>query len=154
MPKNLGSLARSLSMEEIKALLTMKEQLIEAEARRARLEEELKKIDGQIVKLVKKLSTRGPRVGGSSASRRPVRGKRRTAPRTGRGRGRGGKSLEQVIIDLIRSKGGKMMFPDIKSTIVRRKLFATRSKNFDNVLRRTISSSRRIKRVARATYSA
>lgn len=159
MPKNLGTLARSLSMDEIKALLAIKEQLVEAEARRAKVEQELRTIDGQIVKLVRKLATKAP------TSRRPAsRGttvrKRRTAAsvrsraQSGRGRGRGGKSLEQVVVDLIHSKGGRMQFPDIKSTILRRKLFATRSKNFDNVLRRTISTSRKIKRVARGTYSA
>jgi hypothetical protein len=169
MPKNLGSLARSLSVEEIKSLLVMKEQLIEAEARRATIEQELRKIDGEIVKLVKKLGASSPRRATSSrkpttrrrrtraaasTKRRTTRGKARAGAQSARGRGRGGKSLEQVIIDLIHSKGGKMLFPDIKSTIVRRKLFATRSKNFDNVLRRTISSSRKIKRVARATYTA
>ena len=55
MPRDLGSLARSLSMDEIKAILVIKEQLVEAEERRAKVEQELHKIDEQIVKLVRKM---------------------------------------------------------------------------------------------------
>ncbi len=152
MRNNLASLARSLSINEIEALLVMKEQLVEAETRRAEVEDELHRIDGEIADLVKKLGRTGPRAG---VTRRTASGRRKAgATAKGRGKGRGGKSLEDVVVDLIHSKGGPMLFPDIKNSILRRNLFATSSKNFDNVLRRTISTSTKIRRIARGTYTA
>jgi hypothetical protein len=40
----------------------------------------------------------------------------------------------------------------IAAAIKKRKLVTTKSKNFENVLRRTLSTSTAVKRVARATY--
>ena len=152
MRRNLASLARSLSFDEIEALLVIKEQLVEAETRRAEVEEQLHRIDGEIADLVKKLGKSGARRG---ATKRAASGRRKAgATSRGRGKGRGGKSLEDVVVDLIHSRGKPMLFPDIKNSILRRNLFATRSKNFDNVLRRTISTSKKIRRVARGTYTA
>jgi hypothetical protein len=47
-----------------------------------------------------------------------------------------------------------MAFPEIMATIQKKKLIKTKSANFANVLRRTISTSAKIKRVARGTYRA
>lgn len=87
--------------------------------------------------------------------------KRPTTARNAGGKGRpasvkreGGKraTLEDVVIGLITKRGEAMPFQELLSTITRKKLFATRSTNFDNVLRRTLSTSTRIKRVGRGMY--
>jgi hypothetical protein len=43
-------------------------------------------------------------------------------------------------------------FKAIMAAIKKGKLVKTKSKNFENVLRRTLSTSTAVKRVARATY--
>jgi len=45
-----------------------------------------------------------------------------------------------------------MAFKDILATIEKKKLVRTRSKNFANVLRRTLSTSKAVKRVGRGVY--
>jgi len=62
------------------------------------------------------------------------------------------KTLEHVVADLIRSRGKPLAFQDILATIQKKKLFQTKSKNFDNVLRRTLSTSKKVKRVGRGIY--
>ena len=71
---------------------------------------------------------------------------------TRRASGKKQPTLESVVINLIAKKGGKMSYKDILSTITTKKLFVSKSSNFDNVLRRTISTSKKIKRVARGVY--
>ena len=87
-------------------------------------------------------------------------GARRRRPRTGpRGHGApksggAGKraTLEDVVVSLIEKRGEPVPFQVLLSTIIGKKLFKTRSSNFDNVLRRTLSTSTRIKRVGRGIY--
>ena len=62
-------------------------------------------------------------------------------------------TLEDVIVQVLQEHGEPMAFKNILSTITGRKLFKTRSKSFDNVLRRTISTSDRIKRHGRGIYT-
>ncbi len=66
--------------------------------------------------------------------------------------GRSSPTLEQVVAGLIKRNGGPLPFQKILSTITRKKLFVSKSKNFDNVLRRTLSTSTVIKRVGRGVY--
>jgi flagellar motor protein MotB len=60
--------------------------------------------------------------------------------------------LEDVIVQVIKKVKGPMTFKDLKATIVDGKLFKTKSANFDNVLRRTLSTSKAVKRVGRGIY--
>ncbi len=57
-----------------------------------------------------------------------------------------------MIANLIRKKGKPLAFQDMLATIRKKKLVTTKSKNFANVLRRTLSTSKRIKRVGRGVY--
>jgi hypothetical protein len=66
---------------------------------------------------------------------------------------RSGNTLEDVVAGLIKKNGGPLPFQKIYATITRRKLFVSKSKNFDNVLRRTLSTSRKVKRVGRGVYA-
>ena len=61
-------------------------------------------------------------------------------------------TLEDVIVTLIEKHGGPMSFKDILAAIIDGKLVKTRSSQFDNVLRRTLSTSDRVKRVSRGVY--
>ncbi len=79
------------------------------------------------------------------AVRKAGRMKRAAAPKVK-------KTLEWVVADLIRSEGKPLAFQDILATIQKKKLFQTKSKNFDNVLRRTLSTSKKVKRMGRGIY--
>ncbi len=61
-------------------------------------------------------------------------------------------TLEDVVANLIAKRGEPVAFQDLLATITGKKLFETKSANFDNVLRRTLSTSTRIKRVGRGMY--
>jgi len=50
-------------------------------------------------------------------------------------------------------RGGKMKFPEFKTTIKSWKIHNPNSRNFDNVLRRTISTAKRVTRVAGESIS-
>jgi hypothetical protein len=65
---------------------------------------------------------------------------------------RSGVKLEDVVAGLIRKARGPVAYKDLYKSIVEGKLYATRSSNFDNVLRRTLSTSKIIKRVGRGVY--
>ena len=89
-------------------------------------------------KAVAKKTARKP---GKAASRKADAG-------TGAGRPR----LEDVIVTVIAKLGGPVTYKDLYAAIVDGKLFATRSDNFDNVMRRTLSTSARVRRVGRGLY--
>jgi hypothetical protein len=63
-------------------------------------------------------------------------------------------TVESVVVALLKANKKPMAFPEIMDTIQKKKLIKTKSANFANVLRRTISTSEKIKRVARGTYRA
>ena len=54
---------------------------------------------------------------------------------------------------IIRKHGGTMPYQEILGAILEGKLYQTRARNFDNVLRRTLSTSDSIKRVGRGVYA-
>ena len=87
------------------------------------------------------------RKAGRKAGRRAVK-----APAKAKRAAGGGGTLQEVVAGLIRAHGSPMAFQDILRTIQSRKLVKTKSKDFANVLRRTLSTSRLVKRVARGTY--
>ena len=70
------------------------------------------------------------------------------------GRGSGRVKLEDVVLAVIKKKGQALSYKELLATIVKRKLFKTKSKNFDNVLRRTLSTSKLVKWVGRGIYDA
>ncbi|MBK6898284.1 MAG: hypothetical protein IPH09_03140 [bacterium] len=63
-------------------------------------------------------------------------------------------TVESVVVALLKANKKPMAFPEIMATIQKRKLIKTKSSNFANVLRRTISTSSKIKRVGRGVYKA
>mgnify|MGYP007005251345 CR=1 FL=1 len=67
--------------------------------------------------------------------------------------GKGRVTLEDVIVKVLKGNRGPMPFKEMKKVIVDGKLFKTKSANFDNVLRRTLSTSKAVKRVGRGVYT-
>ena len=63
-------------------------------------------------------------------------------------------SLEDVILAVLKKAGGRMSFKDLHRTIVKGKLYKSKATKFDNVLRRTLSTSKKVKRVERGVYAA
>ena len=61
-------------------------------------------------------------------------------------------TLEEVVVSLIKKNGKPMAFQSILRTITKKRLVATKSKNFANVLRRTLSTSKKVKRAGRGIY--
>jgi len=80
---------------------------------------------------------------------RKVPGKRATSAKP---KSTGKMKLEDVIVSAIRKNGSSIAFQDLKARILKGKLFKTKSGNFDNVLRRTLSTSKKVKRVGRGIY--
>jgi hypothetical protein len=90
-----------------------------------------------------------------TAQKKTVRKKtaKKTARKAPAKRAAAGATLEDVVIAVIKAAGKEMSFPDIRDTITSQKLYKSKSKNFDNVLRRTISTAKGIKRVGRGIYA-
>ena len=65
---------------------------------------------------------------------------------------KGRMKLEDVVVQVIRKAGRPVSFQDLLKTIVKKKLFTSKSSNFDNVLRRTLSTSILVKRAGRGIY--
>lgn len=89
---------------------------------------------------------------------------KKTAAKTGRkprrkaagkktGKAAGKVRLEDVIVAVLKKSGGTLPFKDLYAAIVDGRLFATRASNFDNVLRRTLSTSKAVKRAGRGVYT-
>lgn len=105
-----------------------------------------KKVAGK--KVVKKKVVRRKAAGKkSSVKKAPVKKRAK-----GRASGTGKMKLEDVIVKVIKKHGSPMAFQDLKARILKGKLFKTKSGNFDNVLRRTLSTSKAVKRVGRGIY--
>ncbi len=92
------------------------------------------------------------------ATRKPAArtAKKKVGKKVGKKAGRseaGRVRLEDVILAVLRKSGKPVAFKKLYATIVDGKLFATKSSNFDNVLRRTLSTSTSIARVGRGLYA-
>lgn len=78
---------------------------------------------------------------------------KKTARKPVAGTAAGRVRLEDVILAVLRKSGKPVAFKKLYATIVDGKLFATKSANFDNVLRRTLSTSDAVERVGRGLYA-
>lgn len=69
-----------------------------------------------------------------------------------KGKAAGKATLESVVAGLIRANGGKMSVQDILAAIAKGKLVKSKSGNFANVLRRTLSTSTVLVSAGRGLY--
>ena len=144
MAKRLVDLTEELSLDQLKALLKVKEEMTRLEDRRAKVTSELEGIDARLDELRRS-------IGGAPAGRRKAKAPRR-ATRKKAAKKSSRTTVAGVVAEVIRAKGRAMTFTEIRTTIVKGKLIKTKSKNFDNVLRRTLSTAAELKRVARGVY--
>ena len=173
MPRSLKAIASELSLDELRQLLAVKEKLTTLEKRKALLERDLAKVDAQIAKLV--AGTKKKKITRKTVAKKTVKTKRKTVKKAAKKKAakktvkktvrkktrktvarkpRSGKpTVESVVADLIRKKGKPMAFQDILAVITKKKLIKTKSKDFANVLRRTLSTSKLMKRAGRGIYA-
>ncbi len=165
MPTNLSKLLSELSRNDIQKLLVAKEEVDTLEARRAELQKELSTIEKRLAKLIgetlgsARATTRktGKKAAGKTAGKAPRKTARKTTRKAAAKGGRKAAAkprvkLEDVVVAVLQKQGDAMPFKEILEAITTGKLFKSRSANFDNVLRRTLSTSDKVKRVSRGVY--
>ncbi|MBC8422704.1 hypothetical protein H8E07_01140 [bacterium] len=161
MARSLKDLAAKLSVDELKHLLAVKEKLAALEKRRAGLEKELAKVEAQIAKLVagapkkrraKKVTRKKATSAKAKTAKKTVRKAKARKKASPRKKTSGKPTVEAVVAAMVRKHGAPMTFQEILGTITKKKLVKTKSKNFANVLRRTLSTSKQLKRVGRGVY--
>jgi len=168
MPRKKSTLLKDLSTADLKQLLAARERIDVLEVEKTRLVQALAKVEKELGKLMSGTAGAGGGVGKTvrrksaakkAGGRKVVRKKatrkkrvKKKAPLTRKAAGSGKMKLEDVIVAVIRKKRGPVAFQDLKARIVKGKLFKTKSGNFDNVLRRTLSTSKAVKRVSRGVY--
>ncbi len=152
-----------LSTADMKKLLEARERIDVLEAEKAKLMAALAKVDQELDDLMAGLEMGAERPRKKVARKKTARkkttkkavkkatAKRKVArkPATTGGRVK----LEDVVVTVLQQNGGTMSFKDIFSAIVKDKLFKTKSKNFDNVLRRTLSTTKKVQRAGRGVYT-
>lgn len=161
------------TVSELKAMLAAKTKIDELTAKRDALAADLAMVDKELAgllggvvpgtpagkkaskKAAAKAATAAPKrgrprraAGDKKTAKKPTRAK--SAPRAAKS----APTIESVVVDLIKANGGKMAFQEVLATIQKKKLIKTKAKDFANVLRRTISTSGKIKRAGRGVYRA
>jgi len=161
MPRNKSSLLNDLSTADLKRLLAARERIDVLEGEKSKLVKELTRVENELAKLlgatgrggVTRKKTRKKKTVKKQAAKKPGPAKHRgRKPAAGKSTGATKMKLEDVIVAVIRKKRSPIAFQDLKARIVTGRLFKTKSGNFDNVLRRTLSTSKMVKRVGRGIY--
>jgi hypothetical protein len=175
MPRPKKILATDLTIADLKRLLVQKEQVEPLQEKRAKLEAELASVNSQLAKLAGAPARRGRKPGrkpGKKVGRKPgrpatkkagrpvgkkvvrrVTKKAKPAPRKKAPAKRTAPTIESIVVQVIQKNRKPMAFRDLLATIKKGKLVKTKSKDFQNVLRRVISTSTKVKRVGRGVYS-
>jgi hypothetical protein len=161
-----------LTLDDLRQLAKARGLLDKLQARRARLVEQLAKVDTEIA-AVESASQQTPPTRGRKPSRKKTgRPRKATAKKAGtkKGRARKGRrkvaarksaariakrtTLESVVLDVLKANGGTMPFKAILTEISSGKLYRSKAANFEAVLRQTLRTSSQIKRVGRGVYEA
>lgn len=162
MPRNKSSLLNDLSTADLKRLLAARERIDVLEDEKSKLVKELTRVEKELAKLMSGVTGKGggtrkkarqKKTAKKKAAKKPVPAKSRSRKSAaGKSTGAAKMKLEDVIVSVIRKKRSPIAFQDLKARIVKGRLFKTKSGNFDNVLRRTLSTSKMVKRVGRGIY--
>jgi adenylate kinase len=123
--------------------------------RKVRRKKTAKKAAGKTAKKKVRKKSSPKKVVRKKVARKKVAGKKSPVKKSParRSSGAGKMKLEDVIVSVIRKNRSPIAFQDLKARIIKGKLFKTKSGNFDNVLRRTLSTSKAVKRVGRGIYA-
>jgi len=156
----------NFTVAELKAMLEAKTRIDELEAQRDELVKNLNAVEKELASLLAGVkSSRGKtggrkrtvarRVAKTAAAKRgakkagrkvAAKASKKTAPAKGRA------TIESVVVDLLKKAGEPVVFQDLLATIKKQKLVKTKSANFANVLRRTLSTSKAVRRAGRGVY--
>lgn len=172
MARTRSSYLNELSTADLKLLLAARERIDVLEKEKARLLKELAAIDGELQRLVAGVEKPAPQ---KAPARKKV-ARKKTSPMKAQkvSRKTAGKKttrktvkktasrpaqkvaakprLEDVVVGIIKRRGQPVSYQDILARIQKGKLFHSKSSNFDNVLRRTLSTSKKLKRAGRGIY--
>ena len=170
MAKKKANVLTEMTTAQLKRLLAARERIDVLEVGKAKLLKELAGIEKELAKLIAGGPLRGRPAGRKPGPKKKVAGrKKKTTKKAGKRVVRkkvvrkttrskvpvGGRvSLEDVILAVLKKSGGSMSFKDIYATIVKGKLYKSKAARFDHVLRRTLSTSKKVKRVGRGIYAA
>ncbi len=142
MPRRKSSLLKELSTADLKRLLAARERIDVLEGEKSKLVKALAKVEKELGKLMRGASGTG------SGAVKKVRRKKSVPKKAAAGKVK----LEDVIVSVIKKNRSPIAYQELKARIIKGKLFKTKSDNFDNVLRRTLSTSKMVKRVGRGIY--
>lgn len=173
MAKKSSSVLTDLTTAELKRLLAARQRIDVLENEKTKLLKQLALIERELAKLVRgakpaagrpaRRKTAKKKTSRRKTTKRKVVAKKTSARKTTRKKAAARKAvkkpvrkprmtLEDVIVKVLGRR--KMAFKDLHAKIVEGKLFNSKSAKFDNVLRRTLSTSKKIKRVGRGIYKA
>ena len=178
MAKKVRTVLTQLTTAELKRLLVARERIDVLDKEKAKLLKELAVVERELRKLmggkaptrrkvtkrkVTKRKATKKKAAKKKVTKRKATRKKATRKKTAKKvvrkkatRGKAGGSripLEDVIVSVLKKAGGKMSFQDLLATIVKGKLYKSKAASFDNVLRRTLSTSGKVKRVGRGIYA-
>ena len=164
------NLLNDISAAQLKKLLVAKEKIEKLEARQSSLLSDLAKVETEIEKVTASWQ-KGPKKKvvrkkvTKKSSRKKTTKKKSTKKTVRKAAAKKSKkkavkkaaktsklTLDDVIVKTLGKR--KMAFQDLLTAIQKNKQFKSKSKNFQNVLRRTLSTSKRVKRVERGVYKA
>ena len=169
MPRTKASILAGMSAADLRKLADSKERLEKLEGKRAGFAKELVQVEKEIAKLLGSLTGKKPtrkkagrkkvakkRVAKATPKKKAVQvRKKRTAKKVAAKKTKAPRvTVESVVVTLLKGQKKPMAFQDILAAIQKKKLIKSKSKDFANVLRRTVSSSKMIKRVSRGVYRA
>lgn len=171
MARSRSSYLNELSTADLKQLLAARERIDILEKDKTRLLKELAQVDGELKRLIagvekpaagKKTARKATRktakkvvakkAAGKTGKKTPVKKvAKKIAKKTTRNVATKPR-LEDIVVGIIKGKGKPVSYQDILASIKDGKLFKSKSSNFDNVLRRTLSTSKKVKRAGRGIY--
>ena len=178
MAKKKINVLTEMTTAQLKRLLAARERIDVLEAGRAKLLKELAGIEKELAKLIAGAPLRGRPAGRKPGPKKKAAVKKKTTKKTTKKAAKrvvrkkvvrkttrkktvrskapaGGRvSLEDVILAVLKKSDGSMSFKEIYAAIVDGKLYKSKAARFDNVLRRTLSTSKKVKRVGRGIYAA
>jgi len=163
MPKRPQLTPADFTIAELEAMLATKTESEKLEEQRDGLMKELAAVEKKIEKLAASLAAKKPgrkkkAAKKTATSRVAKKAGRKASPRAAKASkkkavpAKGRVTVESVVVDLLTKAGEPMAFKDILATIQKKKLVKTKSKDFGNVLRRTLATSKAVKRVGRGVY--
>lgn len=168
MPRSRSSYLNELSTADLKQLLVARQRIDVLDKEKARLVKELAAIEKELAKLVsgvekparpagrnkktvRKIAKKAPRKK-VSARKAAAPAKKKKVKKAPTKKIAAQPRLEDVVVAIIKKRGKPVSYQDIMARIKSGKLFKSKSSNFDNVLRRTLSTSKKVKRAGRGIY--